>query len=321
MNGNGFGNGSAASHGSEQESILLSNRLNSYQTGSSPSTSAVSEKTPLVHSGSATGTPNGIFGSPGLKSGHLSSTVDLLRDSGIFQDHPTSYKEHQSANAQYLRDAILGVNDGLVSMFLLTLGLAGGQSSAQQILLAGITGAVAGAISMALGEYIATKSQRQVTRSEIDLEREHLMYFKEKEMAEARAFLQELRFTGPLLEGILSHLSADDEAMIRFMCAFEFGFQEELERHPLKAMLTSGLLFTTGAIPACISYVFISDVMLAVQVSIVLVVIALFAVGALKTWNTKGAWIYEGFENLILGLLGGAVTFALGALYHHSAEP
>ncbi len=72
---------------------------------------------------------------------------------------------------QYLRDIILGVNDGLVSMFLLVFGMFGGGALARSILLAGITGAIAGAISMGLGEYIATKSQLEIMVSDVSRER------------------------------------------------------------------------------------------------------------------------------------------------------
>jgi VIT1/CCC1 family predicted Fe2+/Mn2+ transporter len=72
---------------------------------------------------------------------------------------------------QYLRDIILGVNDGLVSMFLIVFGMFGGGALARSILLAGITGAIAGAISMGLGEYIATKSQLEIMVSDVSRER------------------------------------------------------------------------------------------------------------------------------------------------------
>lgn len=226
------------------------------------------------------------------------------------------YQAHQTASAQYLRDAILGVNDGLVSMFLLTLGLVGGGQNSTAVLLAALTGALAGAISMALGEYIATKSQAQVTRSEIALERVHLQYHREKELGEVRSFLSELALEGELLERVVSAIGKNDEAMIRLMMAFEFGFQEELERNPLKAMLMSGGFFLTGSLPSVLPYACTNDVNQAFYASIACAVCALFFIGAVKTRSTKGPWLYDGCENLFLGAIGGAVTYALGAAYN-----
>ncbi len=91
------------------------------------------------------------------------------------------YREHQGAHRQYVRDIILGVNDGLVSTFLLVVAVVGGGLSTDGVLLAGVAAAIAGAISMAAGEYIATKSQEEVFEGEMELEREHLKYHREVE--------------------------------------------------------------------------------------------------------------------------------------------
>ena len=90
--------------------------------------------------------------------------------------HPGSSRPLQPWS-QYLRDIILGVNDGLVSMFLIVFGMFGGGALARSILLAGITGAIAGAISMGLGEYIATKSQLEIMVSDVSRERYELAVY------------------------------------------------------------------------------------------------------------------------------------------------
>jgi len=103
--------------------------------------------------------------------------------------------------------------------------------------------------------------------------------------------------------------------MIRLMMAFEFGFQEELERNPLKAMLTSGGLFITGSLPAFLPYAATTNVITALGISIAFSAVALFALGAGKCYVTKGVWWYDGLEILGLGALGGSVTFGLGQAY------
>jgi VIT1/CCC1 family predicted Fe2+/Mn2+ transporter len=227
----------------------------------------------------------------------------------------TPYEEHQGASAQYLRDVVLGLNDGLVSVLLLTIGLAGGNLTSTQILLGGLTSSLAGAISMALGEYIATKSQAQVTHAELTLENEHLLHHRAKEIGQVRAFMQELNVKGELLDKVANSICQRDEAMIRLMMAFEFGFQEELERSPLKAMLTSGLLFMVGSLPAFLPYAATNNNITGLGITIALGAVGLFSLGAGKCYVTKGVWWYDGLEVLLLGSIGGGMTFGLGQAY------
>mmetsp|Transcript_17908 Transcript_17908/g.29415 ORF Transcript_17908/g.29415 Transcript_17908/m.29415 type:complete len:130 (-) Transcript_17908:895-1284(-) len=122
----------------------------------------------------------------------FSASLDKKRDSKVaWEDEkgeesidvaPPHYVEHLGKQRAYMRDFILGINDGLVSMFLLILGVSGGGLSTSQILLTGITGAAAGIVSMAAGEFLATKSQNDVTVGELALEHVHFKYFRNIEI-------------------------------------------------------------------------------------------------------------------------------------------
>ena len=94
---------------------------------------------------------------------------------------PDDYEDHLGVSRQYMRDIILGVNDGLVSTFLLVAGVVGGGLTANQVLLTGIAGALAGMISMGVGEYLATKSQEEVFAAEMKLEAKHLKVHRDHE--------------------------------------------------------------------------------------------------------------------------------------------
>src|SRR5690606_4510673 len=96
------------------------------------------------------------------------------------------YEPHVGISRQYWRDIILGVNDGLVSVFLLVAGVVGGGLDTAGILLTALAGSVAGAISMAASEYLATKSQDEVFDSEIELERSHIAEFRDRELDQLR---------------------------------------------------------------------------------------------------------------------------------------
>ena len=203
------------------------------------------------------------------------------------------YTPHNGENRQYMRDIILGFNDGLVSMFLLIFGLSGGGATSYAILLAGIAGTVAGSISMGLGEYLATKSQVQVQESDIALEQIHFKHHRDIELEEMRGILGNLGLEGSLLEEAVQTIAEKDETLLNFMLTFEFGVTEIDERSPLVAMLISGVLFTTGALPSVLPFACTTDVTLATIVAGFLCALACFALGAIKTIATHGITVFH----------------------------
>ena len=150
------------------------------------------------------------------------------------------YRPHAGEGSQYLRDFILGVNDGLISTFLVVVGVVGGNYTTLQALLAAISSAVAGALSMGIGEYIATKSQLQVNDGEMRLESEHFKYHRDVELEQLRQFLANVNLSGNLLEAVVAEVGRSDQGMMKMMQAFEFGGEEELERQPVEGDVDVG---------------------------------------------------------------------------------
>jgi len=225
------------------------------------------------------------------------------------------YRPHVGPTRQYMRDIILGVNDGLVSIFLLIVGVVGGGLTTQQILLAGVAASIAGAVSMASGEYIATKSQEQVFDWEMKLEKEHLQYHREIERQEIRDMFGELGFAAPDAERIVEIVDADDEAFLQVMMALEFGVVDTERRSPIAAMLMSGLLFFTGSLPSILPFVFVDDPHTGLLIAAIGSGIGLFAVGALKTVVTRTDPIVAGLENVGVAAAGAAVAYGVGTLF------
>lgn len=228
---------------------------------------------------------------------------------------PAEYEPHIGASRQYMRDIILGVNDGLVSTFLLVSGVVGGQLSATDVLLTGIAGAVAGAISMSIGEYIATKSQEEVFDAELELERYHLIHHRDHEREQLRDMLAERGLSGDDLDTVVEIIDSDDNAMLNMQAALEFGIVDEERRNPFAAAVTSGLLFFLGALPSVIPFVFVDDPGTGLLVAAILSGIGLFAVGAAKTIQTRKNPYLSGVENLALGLIGGALAYGVGVMF------
>jgi len=225
------------------------------------------------------------------------------------------YRPHTGPYRQYMRDIVLGVNDGLVSILLLVAGVVGGGFTSPQVLLAGIAASLAGAVSMAAGEYIATKSQEEVFTGEMELEREHFLYYRDNELDELREMFGGLGLEGELLESVVTTIGRDDDALLKVMMALEFGVVETERRSPLRAMLTSGLLFLAGSLPPIIPFMFDPTPTGGLVVAAILSGIAVFGVGVAKTIATRTSPLLSGIENLGVASLGAVFSYGVGDLY------
>jgi len=225
------------------------------------------------------------------------------------------YRPHTGATRQYIRDIILGVNDGLVSIFLLVVGVVGGGLSTNQVLLTAVAAAIAGAVSMSSGEYIATKSQEEVFDREMELEKEHLKYHREVERQEIRDMFGDIGFPDDEVEHIVEVVDADDNAFLRVMMALEFGVIDTERRSPYTAMVMSGLLFLLGSLPSVLPFFFTDDPVTGLWIAAIASGIALFIVGALKTIATHTNPIVSGLENVSVAVGGAAVAYGVGRLF------
>lgn len=226
------------------------------------------------------------------------------------------YRPHIGATRQYMRDIVLGVNDGLVSIFLLVVGVVSGGLATREVLLAALTGGLAGAISMAAGEYIATKSQEEVFDSEMALEREHLMYHRERELDEIREMFGDMGLPSTEVESVVTALDANDDSLIKVMMALEFGVVEEERRNPYHAAIYSGLLFVAGSLPSVLPFVFVESAGMGLLLAGIGAGIALFAVGAVKTISTGKNPIRSGLENVAIATVGAGLAYAVGSAYN-----
>lgn len=230
-------------------------------------------------------------------------------------EHPP-YRPHIGPARLYVRDIVLGVNDGLVSVFLLVVGVVGGGLAAREVLLAGLAASAAGAISMAAGEYIATKSQEEVFDSERELEIEHLEHHRDTELEEIREMFGEMGLDVDEVERIAQALDKDDEAFLKVMMALEFGVLEEERRSPYTAAVLSGLLFLAGSTPSVAPFFFVESTGLGLFIAAVISGAALFGVGVAKTFVTRKNWVWSGTENVLIATVGALIAYGVGVLYN-----
>lgn len=225
---------------------------------------------------------------------------------------PEGYEPHIGESRQYWRDIILGVNDGLVSMFLLVVGVVGGGLTVAQVLLTGVAGALAGAVSMGAGEYLATKSQDEILAAEMELERDHIVLFRDEELEQLRGFFTDMGVNEEHMEGVMAGFEDNDEALLNAMGALEFGFVDSERRSPYLAMAASAVLFLAGSLPSVVPFAIFDDAGTALTWATVLTLAGLFAVGAVKAHVSRTSKVRSGMENMVIAGFGGVVAWLLG---------
>ena len=230
------------------------------------------------------------------------------------QEDIPPYEEHIGDSRQYWRDIVLGVNDGLVSMALLVAGVVGGGLNADQVLLTGIAGAIAGSVSMAAGEFLATKSQDEVLTAELELEKVHLKYHRQAELEQLRTMFADMGLANEDVEYVVTAFDRSDEAMLNAMKVLEFGIVDSERRSPYTAMTMSGLLFLVGASTSVVPFIFTNNTVVGLWWAAILTAIGLYVVGMIKSIVTKTNTVKAGLENMLIAGLGGVVAWFVGKL-------
>jgi len=229
-----------------------------------------------------------------------------------YQQDPSLYEPHIGETRQYWRDIILGVNDGLVSIFLLVVGVVGGGLDTEQVLLTALAGAVAGAISMAAGEYLATKSQDEVLEAELRLERVHIRDHRDRELDQLREMFGDMGIHTDDVETVVAAFDRSDDAILNAMKALEFGFVDSERRSPYRAMAASGLLFLAGSLPSLVPFLMFDSATVALTWATILALTGLFLVGVVKARVAKHSWLRSGLENMAIAGLGGGLAWLIG---------
>lgn len=238
-----------------------------------------------------------------------------MADVAVDDQLPQGYIPHIGESRQYWRDIILGVNDGLVSIFLLVVGVVGGGLDRGQVLLTAVAGAIAGAVSMAAGEYLATKSQDEVLEAELTLEATHILEFRDLELSQLRGFFTEMGVRREHLDDVMSAFEENDTALLNAMAALEFGVVDSERRSPFRAMFAAGFLFLAGSAPSVGPFMLMDSATSALIVATALSVMGLFAVGVVKAYVAKTSWIKSGLENMVVAGVGGLLAWFIGQAF------
>jgi vacuolar iron transporter family protein len=219
--------------------------------------------------------------------------------------------EHADVTGGWLRPAVFGASDGLVSNFALIAGVAAGSSGSETVVLAGVAGLAAGAFSMAAGEYVSVRSQAEHAEAEIEIERRELERRPLAEQRELAAMYVEKGLDPDLAKAVAAQLSRDPAVALDVHVREELGVDiGSLPRAGLAAV-SSFLAFAAGALVPLLPYLVGAD---GLGPAVVVTLVGLFACGAVVTKVTPRPWWYGGLRQAAIGAVAAAVTYGVGSL-------
>lgn len=222
---------------------------------------------------------------------------------------PEHHHDHRDVTGGWLRPAVFGMTDGLVSNTALIAGVSAGGVHPRTLVLTGLAGLAAGAFSMATGEYTSVASQAELARAEIEIEKAEIARVPAAEEAELAAIYRSRGVDDATAREVARQLSADPEQVWRVHAREELGIDPDDLPSPWVAAGSSFIAFALGAVIPVLPYLFGATTLL---VSVVLAAVALFAAGALVSRFTDRSALYSGSRQLILGALAAGVTHLIG---------
>ncbi|CAM5698036.1 VIT family protein OS=Streptomyces tendae OX=1932 GN=GUR47_12375 PE=4 SV=1 [Streptomyces tendae] len=219
---------------------------------------------------------------------------------------------HRDVNGGWLRPAVFGAMDGLVSNLALMTGVAGGTASQQTVVISGLAGLAAGAFSMAAGEYTSVASQRELVEAELDVERRELRKHPADEEAELAALYEARGVEPELAREVARQLSSDPEQALEIHAREELGIDPSDLPSPTVAAVSSFGSFALGALLPVLPFLLGAGVL---WPAVLLALAGLFLCGAVVAKVTARSWWYSGLRQLVLGGAAAGVTYLLGSLF------
>jgi vacuolar iron transporter family protein len=217
---------------------------------------------------------------------------------------------HADVSGGWLRAAVFGAMDGLVTNTALVAGVGGGGAAPRAIVLAGVASLVAGAISMALGEYTSVKTQNEQLDLEVEKERRELEHNPEGELAELVQMLRVRGVDDRLAREVAAQLSSDRETALRLHVVAELGLNPADKPSPRVAAGSSFLTFATGAVIPLVPYLLGVSML---WVALVCGGLGLLVAGGLSARFTPRPWWFAGLRQLLFGSAAAGITYAVGA--------
>jgi VIT1/CCC1 family predicted Fe2+/Mn2+ transporter len=249
---------------------------------------------------------------PVSRQSPLDSIVEIIRWRRILNAGVTA-SPHESRAAGVLRPVVFGGNDGLVSNLALVMGVAGAAPGPGVIVLAGVAGLLAGAFSMAVGEYISVQSQRELLEYQVEFERQQLRDTPDQERDILIGIYMGRGLSREEAVQFADRMFANPQRALETLVREEVGLDPRAIGSPISAAIGSFIAFTLGAFIPVLPYL-IGSGPVALWASLLASLAALFLLGLGVSVFTHRHPIRSGARQLILGLVAALVTYAVGSL-------
>ncbi|MCP3798476.1 VIT1/CCC1 transporter family protein [Allokutzneria sp. A3M-2-11 16] len=218
---------------------------------------------------------------------------------------------HMDVSGGWIRPAVFGAMDGLVTNIALVAGVGGGGADSTVIVLSGMAGLVAGAFSMALGEYASVETQNNAISAEVATERRELRTNPHAEQAELVDMYVEMGLSRETAERAAAEVHANPELAVRVHITQELGVDPQEQPSPVVAGVSSFLCFAVGALFPLIPFLLGADSLL---LGLLVGGVGLFAAGAVVSRFTTRSWWYGGTRQLLFGAVAAGATYVVGML-------
>ncbi|HTF47043.1 MAG TPA: VIT1/CCC1 transporter family protein [Pseudonocardia sp.] len=230
---------------------------------------------------------------------------------GVEQGTTEIGHQHNDLSGGWLRPAVFGAMDGLVTNISLVAGVGGAGASGHTIILTGMAGLVAGAFSMALGEFASVDTQNNAVQAEVAVEREELLRHPDAEKAELVGMYRDMGLSQDIAQRLAEEVHKNPELAVREHITAELGVNPDDQPSPWTAAISSFFCFATGALFPLLPYLLgVHSLLIALGVGGV----GLFAAGALVARFTTRSWWFNGLRQLAFGALAAGATFLVGSL-------
>ena len=226
----------------------------------------------------------------------------------------TPHIERHFMASEVVRDAVIGMSDGLTVPFALAAGLTGAISTTRIIVTAGLAEIAAGAIAMGLGGYLAAKSDAEHYAKEREREKREVRDIPHEEEREVAEVFQEYGLSDEEIEPIVQALRKQPKKWIDFMMRFELGLERPEPKRALTSAVTIGGAYVVGGLIPLAPYIFSSNVMTALSISIILTLLALLVFGFIKGRFTGTKPLRSALQTALIGSVAAGTAFAIARL-------
>lgn len=230
----------------------------------------------------------------------------------MFGKHIAQREPEHPSSGDFLRDIVFGANDGVVTAIGFLVGIAGSISDQAVIVIAGVLTIVAGAASMALGNYLGVKSQREFYEQMEEVERWEIEHEPDREREEVSEIYQNMGFGPGEVKLLTDKVTGDREMWLKVMMRDELGLSQKDKVNPVFAGSVMGFFYLVGGIPPLLPFILVRPVTRALLMSIIAAILVMAMIGAIRWFLNRGSLGGKVVETIVIGVIAALVGFLAG---------